>query len=66
MAEKNLDESWDTRDDLAAAFLQSLITGRMAAGHGEPSADAKLWAAKAYALADGFLEARADAIALGA
>ncbi len=54
------DEDWETRDDLAVAFMQALITGRMAAGHGEPSADAKIWAGKAYALADGFLEARAD------
>jgi hypothetical protein len=54
-------DDWDTRDDLAVAFMQALITGRMAAGHAEPSAEAKLWAAKAYALADGFLEARADA-----
>lgn len=54
-------EEWDTRDDLAVAFMQALITGRMAAGHGEPSNEAKVWAGKAYALADGFLEARADA-----
>jgi hypothetical protein len=54
-------KEWDTRDDLAVAFMQALITGRMAAGHGEPSAEAKIWAGKAYALADGFLEARADA-----
>jgi hypothetical protein len=54
-------DDWDTRDDLAVAFMQALITGRMAAGHGEPSAEAKIWAAKAYALADGFLEAREDA-----
>ncbi len=65
MPTKALDESWDTRDDLAAAFMQALITGRMAAGHGEPSADAKIWAGKAYALADGFLEARANAATLG-
>jgi hypothetical protein len=52
---------WDTRDDLAVAFMQALITGRMAAGHGEPSGEAKLWATKAYLLADAFLEARADA-----
>jgi len=54
------DDDWETRDDLAVAFMQALITGRMAAGHGEPSPDAKIWAGKAYALADGFLEARAD------
>jgi hypothetical protein len=54
-------KEWDTRDDLAVAFMQALITGRMAAGHGEPSGEAKIWAGKAYALADGFLEARADA-----
>lgn len=65
MPTKKLDENWETRDDLAAMFLQALITGRMAAGHGEPSSDAKIWAAKAYALADGFLEARADSAALG-
>ncbi len=53
---------WDNRDDLAVAFMQALITGRMAAGHAEPSAEAKIWAGKAYALADGFLEARADAL----
>ena len=53
---------WDTRDDLAVTFMQALITGRMSAGHGEPSAEAKLWAGKAYALADGFLDARADAL----
>ncbi len=56
------DAGWDTRDDLAVAFMQALITGRMAAGHGEPSAEAKIWAGKAYALADGFLEARTDAL----
>jgi hypothetical protein len=55
-------ENWDTRDDLAVAFMQALITGRMAAGHAEPSSEAKIWAGKAYALADGFLEARADAL----
>ena len=54
-------KEWDTRDELAVAFMQALITGRMAAGHGEPSSEAKIWAGKAYALADGFLEARADA-----
>lgn len=52
---------WDTRDDLAVTFMQALITGRMAAGHGEPSPEAKLWAAKAYELADGFLATREDA-----
>jgi hypothetical protein len=52
---------WDTRDDLAVTFMQALITGRMAAGHGEPSGEAKLWATKAYLLADAFLEARQDA-----
>ena len=55
------DQNWETRDELAVAFMQALITGRMAAGHGEPSNEAKIWAGKAYALADGFLEARADA-----
>lgn len=65
MPEKKTDESWEPRDDLAAMFMQALIAGRMAAGHGEPSADAKIWAGKAYALADGFLEARADALAIG-
>jgi hypothetical protein len=59
-------EEWDTRDDLAVTFMQALITGRMAAGHAEPSAEAKIWAGKAYALADGFLEARADALASSA
>jgi hypothetical protein len=54
------DESWSMRDELAATFMQALITGRMAAGHAEPSSDAKIWAGKAYALADGFLEARED------
>lgn len=54
-------KEWDTRDELAVAFMQALITGRMSAGHGEPSGEAKIWAGKAYALADGFLEARADA-----
>ncbi len=54
-------KEWDTRDELAVAFMQALITGRMSAGHGEPSSEAKIWAGKAYALADGFLEARADA-----
>jgi hypothetical protein len=34
----------------------------MAAGHAEPSNEAKIWAGKAYALADGFLEARAGAL----
>jgi hypothetical protein len=53
---------WDTRDDLAVAFMQALITGRMSAGHGEPSGEAKLWATKAYLLADGFLEAREGAL----
>jgi maltoporin len=55
-------KEWDTRDDLAVAFMQALITGRMAAGHAEPSNEAKIWAGKAYALADGFLEARAGAL----
>ncbi len=53
---------WDTRDELAVTFMQALITGRMAAGHAEPSSEAKIWAGKAYALADGFLEARADGL----
>ena len=56
------DTEWDTRDDLAVGFMQALITGRMAAGHAEPSSEAKIWAGKAYALADGFLEARADSL----
>lgn len=64
MATKKLDENWETRDDLAATFMQALITGRMAGGHGDPSSDAKIWAGKAYELADGFLAARADALAL--
>jgi len=57
---KESKQEWSLRDELASMFMQALITGRMAAGHGEPSGEAKIWAGKAYALADGFLEARAD------
>jgi len=53
-------DDWGMRDELAATFMQALITGRMAAGHGEPSSEAKIWAGKAYALADAFLETRED------
>lgn len=64
MPRENDHGEWSMRDELAAMFMQALIQGRMATGHAEPSSDAKIWAGKAYALADGFLEARADAAGL--
>ena len=50
---------WDMRDELAATFMQAIITGRYAEGR-DPAIEAKATARRAYDLADDFLAVRAE------
>ena len=54
----NRDE-WDMRDELAATFMQAIITGRYAEGR-DPAIEAKATARRAYDMADEFLAVRAE------
>jgi hypothetical protein len=50
---------WDTRDELAAMFMQAIITGRYAEGR-DPAVEAKASARRAYDMAAEFLEVRRE------
>lgn len=50
---------WDLRDELAASFMQAIITGRLAGGR-DPTVEAKAAARRAYDMAAEFLEVRRE------
>lgn len=50
---------WDIRDELAAQFMQAIITGRYAEGK-DPAVEGKASARRAYDLADEFLAVRKE------
>jgi hypothetical protein len=52
---------WDVRDELAAMFMQAIITGRYAEGR-DPAVEAKASARRAYDLANEFLEVRREVV----
>lgn len=51
------DVEWDIRDELAAMFMQAILTGRYAEGR-DPAVEAKANARRAYDLAGEFLAVR--------
>jgi hypothetical protein len=55
----NMRKDWSTRDELAALFMQAIITGRYAEGR-DPAVEAKATARRAYDLADEFLAVRSE------
>jgi hypothetical protein len=50
---------WDVRDELAASFMQAILTGRYAEGR-DPSVEARATARRAYDLAAEFLSVRRE------
>jgi hypothetical protein len=56
MAEK---VEWDVRDELAAMFMQAIITGRYAEGR-DPAVEGKASARRAFDLAEEFLAVRRE------
>jgi hypothetical protein len=48
---------WGIRDELAAMFMQAIITGRYAEGR-DPAVEAKATARRAFDMAADFLEVR--------
>lgn len=50
---------WDIRDELAAMFMQAIVTGRYAEGR-DPAVEAKANARHAYDMAADFLAVRAE------
>jgi hypothetical protein len=50
---------WDIRDELAAMFMQAMISGRYAEGR-DPAVEAKANARRAYDMATTFLEVRGE------
>lgn len=50
---------WDIRDELAAMFMQAMISGRYAEGR-DPAVEAKANARRAYDMAATFLEVRGE------
>ncbi|HVI93439.1 MAG TPA: hypothetical protein VM753_05500 [Anaeromyxobacter sp.] len=50
---------WDIRDELAAMFMQAIITGRYAEGR-DPAVEAKASARRAYDMAAEFLAVRGE------
>ncbi len=50
---------WDVRDELAAMFMQAILTGRYAEGR-DPAVEAKATARRAYDLAEAFLAVRSE------
>ncbi len=50
---------WDIRDELAAMFMQAIITGRYAEGR-DPAVEARATARRAYDMADDFLSVRGE------
>jgi hypothetical protein len=61
MASKSTSTDWDIRDELAATFMQAIITGRYAEGR-DPAVEAKAAARRAYDMADEFLEVRREMV----
>jgi hypothetical protein len=59
MSPANEKADWGTRDELAALFMQAIITGRYAEGR-DPAVEAKATARRAYDLADEFLAVRSE------
>lgn len=55
---------WDIRDELAAMFMQAIISGRYAEGR-DPAVEGKAAARKAYDIAAEFLEVRAEVASAG-
>lgn len=55
---------WDMRDELAAMFMQAIITGRYAEGR-DPGVEAKASARRAYDMAAEFLAVRSELAAAG-
>ena len=50
---------WEIRDELAAMFMQAIITGRYAEGR-DPAVEGKASARRAYDMATEFLEIRRE------
>jgi hypothetical protein len=50
---------WDIRDELAAMFMQAIVTGRYAEGR-DPAVEAKANARLAYDMAAEFLAVRTE------
>jgi hypothetical protein len=50
---------WDIRDELAAMFMQAIITGRYAEGR-DPAVEARATSLRAYSLAEEFLAVRRE------
>lgn len=50
---------WDIRDELAAMFMQAIVSGRYAEGR-DPAVEAKANARRAYDIAADFLAVRAE------
>jgi hypothetical protein len=50
---------WDIRDELAAMFMQAIVTGRYAEGR-DPAVEAKANARRAYDMAAEFLAVRGE------
>ncbi len=51
--------NWEVRDELAAMFMQAIITGRYAEGR-DPAVEGKATARRAYDMAAEFLEVRRE------
>ena len=61
METANAKVEWDSRDELAAMFMQAIITGRYAEGR-DPAVEAKATARRAYDFAAEFLAVRSEII----
>ncbi len=59
MPTKTISTEWDIRDELAATFMQAIVTGRYAGGR-DPAVEAKATARRAYDMADEFLAVRRE------
>jgi hypothetical protein len=57
MTRKRMEVEWDLRDELAAMFMQAILTGRYAEGR-DPAVEAKANARRAYDMAADFLAVR--------
>ncbi len=59
---KRTEVEWDDRDELAAMFMQAILTGRYAEGR-DPAVEGKANARRAYDLAAEFLAVRNEVAA---
>lgn len=57
-----IEVEWNVRDELAAMFMQAIVTGRYAEGR-DPAVEAKANARRAYDMADEFLAVRGEGVA---